>query len=162
MLFRSVLHDFHSILQEKEEALKDFLQKGDMPGYTIIVHSLKGNARNVGADDLADEAFELEKMAKAGQLEDVTVRSPILFSMMNSMRNSLKVYLEKEDAEEKQPEKAEDDVGVRISEDEWVSALRELAARLDDFDGDSAAVKLRELKRYERPDRKSTRLNSSH
>ncbi|MCX4341311.1 MAG: ATP-binding protein [Lachnospiraceae bacterium] len=159
-LYGKVLHDFHSILQEKEEALKDFLQKGDMPGYTIIVHSLKGNARNVGADDLADEAFELEKMAKAGQLEDVTVRSPILFSMMNSMRNSLKVYLEKEDAEEKQPEKAEDDVGVRISEDEWVSALRELAARLDDFDGDSAATKLRELKRYERPeaDKKMLRL----
>ena len=77
VLYGKVLHDFHSILQEKEEALKDFLNKGDMPGYTIIVHSLKGNARNVGADDLADEAFELEKMAKAGQLEDVTVRSPI-------------------------------------------------------------------------------------
>ncbi len=159
-LYGKVLHDFHSILQEKEEALKDFLQKGDMPGYTIIVHSLKGNARNVGADDLADEAFELEKMAKAGQLEDVTVRSPILFSMMNSMRNSLKVYLESEDAEEKKPEQAESEGGIRISEDEWVSALRELAARLDDFDGDSAAAKLRELKRYERPesDKKMLRL----
>ena len=97
-LYGKVLRDFHSILQEKETALKDFLQKDDMPGYTIIVHSLKGNARNVGADDLADEAFELEKMAKAGQLEDVTVRSPILFSMMSAMRNSLRVYLETEDA----------------------------------------------------------------
>lgn len=159
-LYGKVLHDFHSILLEKEEALKDFLQKGDMPGYTIIVHSLKGNARNVGADDLADEAFELEKMAKAGQLEDVTVRSPILFSMMNSMRNSLKVYLESEDVEEKQPEQVESDDGMRISENEWVSALKELAERLDDFDGDSAAKKLRELKRYERPesDKKMLRL----
>lgn len=159
-LYGKVLHDFHSILQEKEEALKDFLQKGDMPGYTIIVHSLKGNARNVGADDLADEAFELEKMAKAGQLEDVTVRSPILFSMMNSMRDSLKVYLESEEEREKQPDKPEISGGLKITEDEWVSALTELAARLDDFDGDSAAAKLRELKRYERPesDRKMLRL----
>lgn len=159
-LYGKVLHDFHSILQEKEEALKDFLQKGDMPGYTIIVHSLKGNARNVGADDLADEAFELEKMAKAGQLEDVTVRSPILFSMMNSMRESLKVYLENEDAGEMQPEKPESDAGLRITEDEWVNALKELAARLDDFDGDSAVARLRELKRYERPesDKKMLRL----
>ena len=88
------------------------------------------------------------------------MRSPILFSMMNSMRNSLKVYLESEDAEEKQPEQAESDGGTRISEDEWVSALKELAARLDDFDGDSAATKLRELKRYERPesDKKMLRL----
>jgi len=159
-LYGKVLHDFHSILQEKEAALKDFLEKGDMPGYTIIVHSLKGNARNVGADDLADEAFELEKMAKAGQLEDVTVRSPILFSMMNGMRDSLKVYLESEEAEEKQPEKEENKVGLKISEDEWVRALNELAARLDDFDGDSAAARLRELKRYDRPesDKKMLRL----
>lgn len=159
-LYGKVLHDFHSILQEKEEALQDFLNKGDMPGYTIIVHSLKGNARNVGADDLADEAFELEKMAKAGQVEDVTVRSPILFSMMNNMRNSLKVYLESEEETVKQPEKEEDDTETRITEEGWVNALKELAARLDDFDGDGAAAKLRELKRYDRPeaDKKMLRL----
>lgn len=159
-LYGKVLRDFHSILQEKETALKDFLQKGDMPGYTIIVHSLKGNARNVGADDLADEAFELEKMAKAGQLEDVTVRSPILFSMMNTMRNSLRVYLETEDAGEKKEQEATEESAGRITEEEWVRALQELAARLDDFDGESAAAKLRELKRYERPesDKKMLRL----
>lgn len=159
-LYGKVLRDFHSILQEKETALKDFLQKGDMPGYTIIVHSLKGNARNVGADDLADEAFELEKMAKAGQLEDVTVRSPILFSMMNTMRNSLRVYLETEDAGEKTQQEAPEESAGKITEEDWVRALQELAARLDDFDGESAASKLRELKRYDRPesDKKMLRL----
>ncbi len=159
-LYGKVLHDFHSILQEKETALEDFLQKGDMPGYAIIVHSLKGNARNVGADDLADEAFELEKMAKAGQLEDVTVRSPILFSMMSRMRNSLKVYLETEAAEEEKVQTEPDEQEEGITEEEWVRALQELAARLDDFDGEGATAKLRELKRYERPesDKKMLRL----
>ena len=159
-LYGKVLRDFHSILQEKETALKDFLQKGDMPGYTIIVHSLKGNARNVGADDLADEAFELEKMAKAGQLEDVTVRSPILFSMMSAMRNSLRVYLETEDAGGQMQKQEPEESVCTITEEEWVRALRELAARLDDFDGESAALKLRELKRYDRPetDKKMLRL----
>lgn len=159
-LYGKVLHDFHSILQEKQTALEDFLQKGDMPGYAIIVHSLKGNARNVGADDLADEAFELEKMAKAGQLEDVTVRSPILFGMMSRMRNSLKVYLETEAAEEEKVQTEPDEQEERITEEEWVRALQELAARLDDFDGEGADAKLRELKRYERPetDKKMLRL----
>ncbi len=159
-LYGKVLHDFHSILQEKETALEDFLQKGDMPGYAIIVHSLKGNARNVGADDLADEAFELEKMAKAGQLEDVTVRSPILFSMMSRMRNSLKVYLETEAAEEEKVQTEPEEQEERITEEEWIRALQELAARLDDFDGEGASAKLRELKRYERPetDKKMLRL----
>lgn len=163
-LYSKVLHDFHLILQEKEEALRDFLKKGDMPGYAIIVHSLKGNARNVGADGLADEAFELEKMSKAGRLEDVEVRSPILFNMMKSMRNSLKIYLDNE---------AQTEVGVKekggqekekepltITEDEWKKALRELADRLDDFDGDSVNEKLAELKKYDRPepDKKVLRL----
>ena len=159
-LYSKVLHDFHMILQEKEEALRDFLKKGDMPGYAIIVHSLKGNARNLGADGLADEAFELEKMSKAGRLEDVEVRSPILFNMMKNMRSGLKAYLDSEEKKEegrKMPPKEE---SRSITEDDWKQALRELADRLDDFDGDSVNAKIEELKKYDRPesDKKMLRL----
>ncbi len=159
-LYGKVLQDFHLILEEKEEALRGFLKKRDMPGYAIIVHSLKGNARNVGADDLADEAFELEKMSKAGQLEDVEVRSPILFNLMKSMRKDLKAYLDSESKTAKNSAEPKDEKKVRITEDEWKKALRELAGRLDDFDGDSVNEKLKELKRYDRPesDKKMLRL----
>lgn len=150
-LYEKVLHDFHSILEEKEKALDEFLNKGDMHGYAIIVHSLKGNARNVGADDLADEAFELEKMSKAGQLEDVTVRTPILFTMMKNMKRDLKIYLDEEAKEKEEPGKEEKEV-CSITEGEWKDALRSLADRLDDFDGDSAKAKLEILKKYDRPD----------
>lgn len=159
-LYGKVLCDFHTILKEKEESLQDFLKKGDMPGYAIIVHSLKGNARNVGADDLADEAFTLEKMSKAGQLEDVEVRSPILFSMMRNMRDSLKVYLDHEENAESVKEVEEDTTVKKITEDDWKKALQELADRLDDFDADSVNEKLKDLKRYARPeaDQKMLRL----
>ncbi len=158
-LYDKVLHDFHLILQEKEDALRDFLKKRDMPGYAIIVHSLKGNARNVGADDLADEAFELEKMSKGGQLEDVEVRSPILFNLMKSMRRDLKNYLDSESPAQEESSESEDGK-LSISDDEWKQALKELAGRLDDFDGDSVNEKLKELKRYDRPesDKKMLRL----
>lgn len=152
MLYGQVLKDFHAILQEKEEALKDFLKKGDMPGYAIIVHSLKGNARNVGADDLADEAFELEKMSKAGQLEDVTVRSPILFGKMQNIRNGLKIYLDSEDKTKEGKAQPDETQSMDISEETWKAALRKLADRLDDFDGESAKTQIRELKRYKRPE----------
>ena len=159
VLYGNVLRDFHLILKEKGDALRDFLKKRDMPGYAIIVHSLKGNARNVGADDLADEAFELEKMSKAGQLEDVEVRSPVLFNLMKNMRKDLKVYLDSED-KNKKSEKVQEEAKLTISDDEWKNALRELAGRLDDFDGDSVNDKLEELKRYDRPeaDKKVLRL----
>lgn len=158
-LYDKVLHDFHLILQEKEDALRGFLKKRDMPGYAIIVHSLKGNARNVGADDLADEAFELEKMSKAGQLEDVEVRSPILFNLMKNMRRDLKTYLDSESRTEAGKEE-EPGNKLTITEDDWKQALKELAGRLDDFDGDSVHEKLEELKKYDRPesDQKMLRL----
>ena len=90
----------------------------------------------------------------------MTVRSPILFSMMKNMRNSLRVYLETEAAEEEKAQTGETVTEEKITEEDWVRALQELAARLDDFDGESAASKLRELKRYERPesDKKMLRL----
>ncbi len=159
-LYSKVLRDFHLILKEKEEALRGFLKKGDMPGYAIVVHSLKGNARNLGADELADEAFELEKMSKAGRLEDVEVRSPILFNMMKTMRSGLKVYLDSEEENVEQDEKAAEDALVPVTESEWRRGLEELAQRLDDFDGDSAGEKIKELKRYNRSesDRKMLRL----
>jgi len=80
--------------------------------------------------------------------------------MMNTMRNSLRVYLETEDAGEKTGQQEPEKSAGSITEDEWVRALQELAARLDDFDGESAAAKLRELKRYDRPepDKKMLRL----
>lgn len=159
-LYGKVLQDFHLILKEKEDSLKDFLKKRDMPGYAIIVHSLKGNARNVGADDLADEAFELEKMSKAGQLEDVEVRSPILFNLMKNMRKDLKVYLDSENKGDKESADSKEETKLKISDDDWKQALRELAGRLDDFDGESVNEKLKELKRFDRPeaDKKMLRL----
>ena len=159
-LYGKVLQDFHLILKEKEDALKDFLKKRDMPGYAIIVHSLKGNARNVGADDLADEAFELEKMSKAGQLEDVEVHSPILFNLMKNMRKDLKVYLDSENKGDKESADSKEETKLKISDDDWKQALRELAGRLDDFDGESVNEKLKELKRFDRPeaDKKMLRL----
>lgn len=159
-LYSRVLHDFHLILQEKEESLRDFLKKGDMPNYAIIVHSLKGNARNVGADGLADEAFELEKMSKAGRTEDVEVRSPILFNMMKNMRNGLKAYLDNEEKEEAASREHVVKERKTITEDDWRQALKELAGRLDDFDGDSVNEKIAELKKYDRPesDKKMLRL----
>ena len=35
-LYGKVLHDFHAILTEKEAALREFLKKGDMPGYACF------------------------------------------------------------------------------------------------------------------------------
>lgn len=146
-LYEQVLRDFREILLEKEEQLKSMLSKGDVSGYAIIVHALKGNARNIGADELADEAFELEKKSKAGSLEEVEVRSPILFNMMHTLGENLDRYLTsdvfiKEEPKEKPQEKE------TLSEEEWKQKLSLLNKRLDDFDSEGIEQSIQELKQY--------------
>lgn len=52
--------------REKQETMAEFLAKEDMKNYAVLVHGLKGNARTLGADQLADMAFEHEQKSKAG------------------------------------------------------------------------------------------------
>lgn len=152
VLYKKILQDFREVLVEKEEQLKNMLKKEDVSGYAIIVHALKGNARNVGADELAEEAFELEKKSKAGSLEEVEVQSPILFSMMHTMMENLDRYIKQNGLE---PEKKEDggkkDETV-LSDSEWREKLKALNQYLDDFETDSIAESMTELKSYKLTD----------
>ena len=48
--------------------LQEYFEKGDLENYTVMAHSIKGACRNIGANDVADQAYELEC---AGKDEDV-------------------------------------------------------------------------------------------
>lgn len=147
-LYKKVLHDFREMLFEKEEQLKSLLSKEDIYGYAIIAHALKGNARNVGADELAEEAFELEKKSKAGRLEEVEVQSPILFSMMQTLGENLDKYFSNDNQDTKEEAIEHVKAKTSISADEWKQKLRDLYGKLDDFDSEGAVESIRELKRY--------------
>ncbi len=145
-LYEKVLRDFREILTEKEGQLRGMLARENVSGYAIIVHALKGNARNVGADELAEEAFELEKKSKAGRLEEVEVQSPILFGMMRTLGENLDRYLSAAEtggkgidtpAAQKLP----------ITEEAWKRKLQEMNEYLDDFDMDGATACIEELKK---------------
>lgn len=149
VLYEKVLRDFQDMLLEKEEQLRAMLDKGDTSGYAIIVHALKGNARNIGADELAELSFELEKKSKAGRLEEVEVQSPILFGMMHTLGENLELYLGADSLEQSADMEttAADKIPFQVKE--WEKQLQKLYEVLDDFDGESAAVLLKELKKYE-------------
>ncbi|MCH5257009.1 MAG: response regulator [Lachnospiraceae bacterium] len=157
-LYRKILMDFRDVLVEKEEQLKNMLDKEDVAGYAIIVHALKGNARNIGADTLADEAFEQEKRSKAGRLEEVEVKSPILFNMMSTLRKNLDKYIKQYSMESEK--KAEDKPKKKnnLSDSEWKEKLTLLNQYLDDFDADNIAASLKEIKSYKLTDKQQKLL----
>lgn len=57
-------------LQEYEGKRQKAEAECQTPGekYTVLVHGLKNSARYLGADELADMAFEHEKASKAGDV----------------------------------------------------------------------------------------------
>jgi DNA polymerase III delta prime subunit len=71
--------------------------------------------------------------------------------MMKNMRESLQVYLADEDKAEK--ESVTEVTNQQITEERWKKALKDLAGRLDDFDEESARERLKELKKYDRPEK---------
>ena len=48
--------------------LEEYFEKEDIQNYMVLSHSIKGACRNIGANDVADMAFEMEK---AGKRQDV-------------------------------------------------------------------------------------------
>ncbi len=54
---------------EKIPFIRECVEKEDFKRYTIEVHGLKNAARQIGASELSDLAFEQEKAAKAEQYE---------------------------------------------------------------------------------------------
>ena len=53
---------------DREKKIGALLAEEKMEDYSVLVHALKSNARMLGADGLADIAFEHEKASKDGQL----------------------------------------------------------------------------------------------
>lgn len=67
--------------EEYEEKKNRVQEEGNCPGkeYTVLVHGLKNNARYLGADELADLAYEHEKASKSNDLSYIIAHLDILF-----------------------------------------------------------------------------------
>ncbi|MCH5249149.1 MAG: response regulator [Lachnospiraceae bacterium] len=57
--------------EKQHDAMQEFIARNNMKDYAVWVHGLKGNARTLGADKLADMAYEHEMKSKAGDAEYV-------------------------------------------------------------------------------------------
>lgn len=70
-LYKETLVLFSSLWEERKEQLKGFLEEENMPEYAVLIHAIKGDARILGAEVLAELAYEQELRAKEGNAEAV-------------------------------------------------------------------------------------------
>ncbi len=70
----TILAEYARSAPEKIEKLGEYLKAQDMENYGILIHSVKSSSRTIGAVDLGETAYGLEKAAKAGQIDAVLGR----------------------------------------------------------------------------------------
>lgn len=133
-LFRELLRDFYSLIDEKSNRIEKFLEELDIRNFTIEVHALKSSARMIGALDLSDRFKALEEL---GIIENVSLINQLAPGVLDSYRKfkeSLKPFVVSAPVEQQ----------VRPKE-EIISILEELEKAMDEFDLDTADEKMNEL-----------------
>lgn len=134
-LVRIFLKDRH-----KMELLRQDLTEHNMKDYAILVHALKGNAYTLGADRLADLAYEHEMHSKAGQEEYVAAHWAELEQAWNTALEVLNGIYEKHAPAQEEADLSVNGELLELSQER----LDEIAALIDDFQTDAAVTQIKE------------------
>ena len=129
--------------QEKQEAMGQFVAGKNMKDYAIQVHGLKGNARTLGADALADMAYEHEMKSKAGDIAYIEAHWEELLTVWNHTLEGFREFYNSRCGENGGKYDAVDSDGKELLELSRED-LEKTAALLDDFETEQAIEQLRE------------------
>ena len=127
----------------KQEVMRQLLREGNSKDYAILVHGLKGNARTLGADRLADMAFVHEKESKAGNADYADSHFEELLGVWENTLAGFEELLNvcgKEESDKYAAAVADGEEAFLLSEDD----LETVAALLDEFETQQAIERLQE------------------
>jgi HPt (histidine-containing phosphotransfer) domain-containing protein len=71
--------------------------------YAITVHGIKGTSACIGAETTMEEAFDLEKLAKAGDFNKVIANNELFIKNTEMLVANAKKWLDEYDANNKKP-----------------------------------------------------------
>ena len=134
--YHEILQVYYREMSQMLEVLQDYANE-DLEQFRISVHGIKGSSRNIGAEDLADEALQLEELAKEGKQEEILEKLEEFLNTLDEVMTRVDTYLK--DASEQ----VERD-GDFLPELE-LSSVYQILKALAKFDMDEAEECLKEL-----------------
>ena len=132
--------------KERQAQLKQFIADGNARHYGILVHALKGDSRTLGADSLADMAYEHEKQSKAGNLAYVKEHWDELVECWERTRAGFEEFYRESGREQAEapvtvaPETDADGPAIQITPEE----IAEVVSFLEAFETPKAVEKMKE------------------
>ena len=123
-LFWIVLEEYYGSIEKKAELILEHKAAEQWRNYTVEVHALKSSSRQVGADEIADLAAELEKAGNDGNIALINEKTDDLIKMYRELHKALGKYFANTSEDEKQTAEFAD----------IVSKLNQMHEALDNFD----------------------------
>ena len=92
--YKEILSQYIEEYDDRCGKLEEYLKEQDWENYSIIAHALKSSSRTIGANELAEKAFALEKASKESDADTVLNGHDELLAayedMIRLLRNALK------------------------------------------------------------------------
>ncbi|MCR4923915.1 MAG: response regulator [Lachnospiraceae bacterium] len=138
-----LLRFFYEHFDQLANKLNELYQKEDWKSYIIKVHAIKSSVRLIGANDLANEAQELEDAGKNNDLEYIHENHHVFMTKYLSIKAPLtEIFFKKEDPIKKQ--KADPDLLETVYE--------EILSAAEEMDIERIESVIREISEYSIPE----------
>lgn len=137
--------------KDKIKQLRQYLSEHNMKDYGIQAHALKGNARTLGADKLADVAYEHEMQSKAGSEDYVAAHWEELEQAWNATLEAFQEIYENHAPAKEHTDDIVNGQELSLSQE----MLDKVAELIDDFKTQEAVLQIKEWQKSPlRPDMK--------
>lgn len=87
--YMELLTDYANSAEEKCESLESFLADNDLNNYEILIHSLKSTSKMIGADDLSEQAKDLQDAAGKEDMTFVKEHHPAFVSGFKALSEKI-------------------------------------------------------------------------
>ena len=106
-LLEELLGDVYKLMDEKTAQVEKSLTQGNIKNFTTEVHSLKSTCRIIGAVDLGEDFYTLEKLGKAEDITQIKLLTPMILDAFKALKPYLKPYADGTEMPQKNFDKTE-------------------------------------------------------
>ena len=129
------LNRFYNAYEKNSNRIKNSYDSKNYEDYTIIVHSLKSNARMIGDNELGELAEKLQYAGEDRDIELIDAETEHLLTMYKDLVNLIKPYVNEDSTD-------------GLDKDAATKIANELIEKLEDYDYEDSIILHKKLAEY--------------
>lgn len=146
-LFLELLNDVYKLIDDKSNMVETYLVEKDISRYTVLVHSLKTTCQLIGAMELREQFYTLEKLGKENQLEQLQELTPTVLKSFRGLKPYLAPYAN-----------SANEASLDFNKNAISECLHNLISAMDNFALDEADDSIKTLLSYKYEESLGTKI----